>query len=81
MSFLAGIASGVLGQMLKAALDAVLTYLQQQQARADQIALGQQQQMTADTVTALQLQQKMQTAAVQPHDVAAAIEALNAGKF
>jgi hypothetical protein len=77
VQFLASLA----GSFFKAILGAVLDLIKQRQTRADEIGLGQQQQMTTYAVTALQVQDRMREAAVQPHDVAAATEALNAGTF
>ena len=81
MGFLARLASGAIGQLFKGLFDAILQGIQQQQTRADQVALGQQQVMTTYAVQALQVQQRMQAEAVKPHDVAAATGALNAGTF
>lgn len=75
------LATSALGTVLKSLAATVLQAIEQQQARADQIALGQQRQMTADAVATLQIQNRMAQVAVQPHDVETARAALNAGAF
>jgi hypothetical protein len=78
---LSWLASSVVGELVKGIAAAVLQAIQQQQDRADKIALGQQRQMTADAVNALEIQRRMAAAAVKPHDVAAAMGRLDAGTF
>lgn len=73
------LATSALGTFLKSLAATVLQAIEQQQARADQIALGQQRQVTADAVATLQIQNRMAQAAVQPHDVGTAIARLDAG--
>lgn len=75
------LATSALGTVLKSLAATVLQAIEQQQARADQIALGQQRQVTADAVATLQIQNRMAQVAVQPHDVETARAALNAGAF
>ncbi|MEI6861863.1 MAG: hypothetical protein WCL04_06375 [Verrucomicrobiota bacterium] len=75
------LAATVFGQFFKELLGAMAAGLQQQQTRADQIALGQQRQATADTVAALDAAKRIEAAGIQAHDVAATEGRLGNGTF
>lgn len=80
-TFLGWLANSFLGAFLKELAAAVLQGIQQQQQRADQIALGQKSQLSADAVNALKVQARMAELAARPRDIKATIGALNAGTF
>jgi hypothetical protein len=73
--------AGLFNLLLKPLIDGVITWLQGRQARADEIALGQQQQKATDETAAVDAQRRMDQAGEAPRDDRSTSDSLRGGRF